>query len=164
MQKKKEEEIIKDIQDIKKAVVKKEPKHFGFRDVIHSFFGSLILAITFALKGLLVEVAILLTKTQQILIVLSTLVILTLEIYFFGYSKVISKEERRFPQFLLKRLITFYLVAIFVSFFIVGIYGLQNLPLVGSSFENMVKLVIVISMPAAIGAGSADLVKRYRSD
>jgi uncharacterized membrane protein len=162
MQKKKEEELIQDIKSIKNKLFQREPKHFGFKDILHSFIGSLIFGVTFALKGLLVEVAILLTTIQQILIVLSTLVILTGEIYFFGYTKVKIKEERKFFQFWFKRLVTFYLVAILVSFFIICIYGLPNLPSIGNNVNNIFKLVIVVSMPAAIGAGLADLVKRYR--
>jgi len=162
MQKKKEEELIKDVKTIKNKIVEKEPKPFGFKDVIHSFFGSLIFGITFALKGLLIEVALLLTKVHQILIVVSTLIILTGEIYFFGYARVKIKKERKFFQFWLKRLITFYLIAILVSFFIIYVYGLTDLPAVGNNIKNILKLVAVISMPAAIGAGLADLVKRYR--
>jgi len=162
MQKKKEKELIQDIKTIKNKLITKEPKHFGFKDVLHSFIGSLMFGITFALKGLLVEVAVLLTTIQQILIVLSTLVILTGEIYFFGYTRVKVKKERKFFQFWIKRLITFYLIAILVSFFIICIYGLPNLPKIGNNFNNIFKLVIVVSMPSAIGAGLADLVKRYR--
>jgi len=162
MQRKKEEELIQDIKIIKNKLIEREPKHFGIRDIIHSFFGSLIFGLTFALKGLLVEVAVLLTRAQQILIVVSTLIILTFEIYFIGYKRVRAKEERKFFQFWFKRLVTFYLVAILVSFFIIYIYGLYNLPTVGSSFRNMLKLVVVVSMPSAVGAGLADLVKRYR--
>jgi len=162
MQRKKEEELIQDIRTIKNKLVEREPKPFGFRDIIHAFFGSLIFGLTFALKGLLVEVGLLLTAAQQILIVISTLIILTIEIYFIGYRRVRAKEERKFLQFWLKRLITFYLVAILVSFFIIYVYGLYNLPTVGGSLSNMLKLVVVVSMPAAVGAGLADLVKRYR--
>lgn len=162
MQKKKEEELIQDIKTIKNKLIVKEPKHFGIKDIIHSFFGSLIFALTFALKGLLVEVGLLLTNLQQILIVVSTLIILTGEIYFFGYVKVTKKEERKFFQFWFKRLTTFYLIAILVSFFVICIYGLQNLPNIGNNFDNILKLVIVVSMPAAIGAGLSDLVKRRR--
>lgn len=162
MQRKKEEELIQDIKTIKNKLIEKEPKRFDFRDIIHSFFGSLIFALTFALKGLLVEVALLLTVMHQVLIIISTLIILTGEIYFVGYIRVRIKKERKFLQFWFKRLITFYLIAILVSFFIIYIYGLYNLPAVGNNIGNVFKLVIVVSMPAAIGAGLADLVKRYR--
>ncbi|MBW2978305.1 DUF2391 family protein [Candidatus Woesearchaeota archaeon] len=159
MQRKKEEELIQDIRTIKNKLISREPKPFGVKDIIHSIFGSLIFGLTFALKGLLVEVAIMLTTLQQILIVISTLVILTFEIYFIGYKKVRAKEERKFLQFWLKRLVTFYLVAILVSFFIIYIYGIHNL--VGNG-NNLLKLVVVVSMPSAVGAGLADLAKRYR--
>ena len=161
MQRKKEEELIQDIKTIKNKLISREPKPFGIRDIVHSIFGSLIFGLTFALKGLLVQVASILTTSQQILIVISTLVILTFEIYFIGYQKVRAKEERKFFQFWLKRLITFYLVAILVSFFVIYIYGIHNLPSIGNS-KDLMKLVIVVSMPSAIGAGLADLAKRYR--
>lgn len=151
--------IAKDVKELKERLFEKEPEHFSVGDLINSFFGALILGLTFTLKGLLIDIGLRLTQTNVIAIIVSTVVILTAEIYFIGYSTVRRKKERPFGQFWLKRILTFYVVAFIVSGLLVYIYGIPNLP--GITEANILKIVVAISMPCAIGAAVGDLLKRY---
>ena len=104
----------------------------------------------------LVELAPQLDVQRLILIILSTVAILTLEIYYIGYQRV-QDPQRKFFQFWFKRLVTFFVVAILVSAYLPYIYSLTTV--VGG--ENVIKLVIAMSMPCAIGASITDLMKKY---
>ncbi len=155
----KNDTIKEDIVRIKKHLLEREPEHFSTRDLVDSFFGALILGITFTLKGLLVQIGIGLSKMNIVFIIISTFLILTAEIYFIGYSKVKRKENRPFGQFWLKRIVTFYCVAFLVSAFLVYVYGINALP--GVTGQATFNIIIAISMPCAIGASLGDLLKRY---
>lgn len=157
------DEIKKGVNELRERLIIAEPEHFSKQDLVYAFFGALLLGLTFAVKGLLIKVSQALTMMHVVLIVVSTLLILTAEIYFIGYSRVTKKEERRFGQFWLKRIIAFYAVAIIISFFLVYIFGLNLLPeiAVHNSFGAL-KLIVLISMPCAIGAAITDLLKEVR--
>ncbi len=141
-----------------KQILQRElpPEHFGFRDVVRSFFGAAFIGITFVFSKNLIELPPLLDASRLLLIVLSTVVILTLEIYYIGYARV-TDPHRWFFQFWLKRIATFYIVAIIVSLYLAYIYNLTLL--VGD--RNIIKLVLAMSMPCAIGASITDLLKKY---
>ncbi len=154
-------QIKKGVDELKERLLMQEPAHFSSRDFVDAFFGALFLGITFSVKGLLIDVSMSLTQLNIAMIVLATLAILTAEIYFIGYSRVRKKSERRFGQFWFKRIIAFYFVAIITAIFLVYIFGLNNLPEMNGSVPNLVNLVVVISMPCAIGAAITDLIKKY---
>lgn len=132
------------------------PEHFSSRDIVRSFFGAAFIGVTFVFSKYLVELAPQLDVQRLILIILSTVAILTLEIYYIGYQRV-QDPQRKFFQFWFKRLVTFYVVAILVSAYLSYIYSLTTV--VGG--ENVIKLVIAMSMPCAIGASITDLMKKY---
>lgn len=141
-----------------KQILQRElpPEHFSSRDIVRSFFGAAFIGVTFVFSKYLVELAPQLDVQRLILIILSTVVILTLEIYYIGYQRV-QDPQRGFFQFWLKRLVTFYVVAVLVSAYLSFIYSLTTV--VGA--ENVIKLVIAMSMPCAIGASITDLIKKY---
>jgi len=153
---KKRESISKELDQIRCAVVEKEPEHFSKEDIVRGFFGALFFGFSFAFSKLVVDVGNVLTWAHVWIILLSTFVILTLEIYFIGYERVPNKKERLFGQFWLKRIITFYLIAYVVSFFLVYVFGIYLL-----AGANVLKIIIAISMPCSIGAAMADLLKKY---
>lgn len=144
-----------------KKLIIAEPEHFSKRDLVDAFFGSLFLGITFTIKGLLIQVSKTLGLANLISIVAFTLLILTAEIYFIGYSRVREKSRRRFGQFWLKRIVAFYFVAVFTATFLVFIFGLNNLPDVANAPFEITRLIVLISMPCAIGAAITDLLKKY---
>jgi uncharacterized membrane protein len=155
------DDIKKGVDELRDRLLIKEPADFSMRDLTDSFFGALLLGLTFALKGMLVQVSSALQSIHLIMIVVSTLLLLTAEIYFIGYRRVKEKEKRKFCQFWLKRLVVFYLVAVAVALLLVYLFGLNLLPTVSANGMGVLKLVILISMPAAIGAAIADLLKKY---
>ncbi|MEM4755769.1 MAG: DUF2391 family protein [Candidatus Woesearchaeota archaeon] len=138
------------------------PSRFSLNDVARAFFGSLVFGFTFALKGGITQIAVNLTIYHLLAILLSTITLITLEIYYIGYRRVPEEEKkvRKFGQFWLKRASTYLLVSFFVSFFLVYIYNLNQFPPV-STFADSMAVVICIMMPASIGATIADLLKQY---
>lgn len=152
--------IKKEVEELKTKLLEQEPEHFSRKDLIDSFFGALTLAFTFALKGLVLEVAKMLTATHIFFIILSTFIILTAEIYFIGYSRVKYKTARKFGQFWAKRIMAFYAVAIIVSVFFVFVFGLDRVMKPTSPWDIQ-KLIILISMPSATGAAIGDLLRKY---
>ena len=113
---------------------------------------------TFLFNGLLIQVGLNVPWENVAIILTSTLFILSAQIYFIGYKRVENKKERPFGQFLMKRLITIYGIALVVSFYLLFIFGFERL--IGS-FDNMIKLTLVMSMPCSIGAAIGDLLKKY---
>ena len=89
------------------------------------------------------------------------MIILTAEIYFIGYNRVTKKTQRKFGQFWLKRIISFYSVALITSTLLIYLFGLNLLPDVANNLNDILKLVVLISMPCAIGAAITDLLKKY---
>ncbi len=150
-------QIEKKIDCIEKEVVEKEPPHFSKKDIITAFFGALIIGLTFVFKGSLVQQVLNLTLIHIILVVISTLAILSIQIYFIGYRKVKDKKHRNFPQFLIKRLVTLYIIALVVSLYLVYIFNVNH---VIGGFLNSLKLVVVLSMPCSIGAAIPSLIKQ----
>ena len=149
--------LTRDISLLRRELLERVPPHFSVKDLIRSFIGALIIGMTFTFKGLLVEISVLLTTFHLTAIVLAGVFILTLEIYFIGYARVRVKRKRKFGQFWLKRILTFYSVTVIVVLFLIFIYGLDRI--VGS--ENVFNLIIALSFPCAIGASLADLLKQY---
>ena len=108
--------IAHEVDFIKKLLLKEvPPEHFSMKDIVRSFFGAAFIGSTFIFSRLLIEIPPLLTTRHVIAIVVSTLAILTAEIYYIGYQRVENKKARPFGQFWLKRLLTFYAVSIIVS-------------------------------------------------
>ena len=155
------DQVKKGVDELRSHLLIKEPEHFSAKDIVSAFFGALFLGMTFSIKGLLIRISQGLNDTNVALIILSTLVILTAEIYFIGYSRVTKKPERKFGQFWIKRIFAFYLVALITSLFLVYVFGLNHLQEIANIYPNIFKLVILISMPCAIGAAVADLLKKY---
>ncbi len=156
------DEIKKGVDELRERLLIAEPEHFGKEDIIYAFFGALLLGLTFAVKGLLIKVSQALNNINMVLIIASTLLILTAEIYFIGYSRVTKKTERRFGQFWLKRILVFIFVAVITSFFLVYIFGLNKLPEINNNPFSVCRLVVLITMPCAIGAAITDLLKEVK--
>lgn len=151
------EDIINEVNLIKQILQRElPPEHFSFKDIVRSFFGATFIGVTFVFNKNLVELVPMLNSTRITLVILSTILLLSFEIYFIGYQRVSDKTERKFFQFWFKRIITFYLVAIVVSLYLSFLYNVTGL--VGS-IENIIRLVVAMSMPCSVGASIADLLK-----
>lgn len=154
------EKIERQIAALYEKLLEKRPSHFRKRDIANAFFASLLLGLVFMFKGSLIEISLNLTGKNLLVIVIATLAILTLQIYYVGYTRVSQKErrKRRFGQFWAKRLSTLYIIAIIVSLLLVYIYGINKLV---SSNYDILKIVIAVSMPCAVGAAIPSLLKQY---
>jgi len=152
------DEIANDVHVLRERLVEKIPAHFTMRQIVVAFFGALFFGFTFVLKGLLLDVGLRLDTIQLSIITITTWIILTAEIYFVGYHRVPDKDKRHFGQFWAKRFFTYYFIAIFVSFLLLSVYGITT---IAGSPVNMIKLVIAVSFPAAIGAAGSDLLGKY---
>lgn len=149
------------VERIKEGLVEKVPQRFSMRDVVNAFFGSLILGLTFVLKGGIIEAALNLTKTHLILLIFVTLLILMFEIYFIQYIRVKDRTRRKVGQFITKRLLTLYTITVLTTVFLIYLMNLNNHPLIGNTFDNVLRLVILNSFPCAIGAAVPSLLKKY---
>ena len=149
----------KDVAAIKREVFRlTPPDYFSAKDIARSFFGALFLASTFIFSSSLVTQARLLTNTHLFVLVLTTLLILTIEIYFIGYERISNTSRRPFYEFWGKRIVTFWVVALLVSFGLSLLYAFDaTLPTV----MDLVKFALLLSFPASVGAALADLLRSY---
>ena len=152
--------IENDVNYMKEKILEKRPSHFSKRDIINAFVGSLILGLTFILKGSLIKTAVNLKTFHIELIIGSTLAMLMIEIYFISYSRVKNKSERRLGQFMTKRLFTLYSITLIVSFYLIYILNLNNSEYI-KNFLDVMKVAVVVAMPCAIGAAIPSLLKQY---
>jgi len=159
---KKELELLEEnICRIREGLIEKVPSRFSKRDVVNAFFGSLILGLTFILKGGMIEAARYLEEINMVLIIFATIFILILEIYFISYMRVKNRNARKASQFIAKRLLTLYTITLIVTFSLIYLLNLNNHPLIGNEFYYIIRLAIITSFPCAIGAAVPSLLKKY---
>ncbi len=152
--------IAEDTRVLRERLVEKIPGHFDVKHLIVAFFGALFFGFTFVLKGLLIDVGLLLSTRDLVLMTLASWLILTAEIYYVGYARVPYNErkQRPFGQFWAKRIFSYYFISIAVAFILLYLYGIAQLV---ATPDNLLKLVIAISFPASIGAAVSDLLGKY---
>jgi uncharacterized membrane protein len=145
---------------IRERLIDRVPDHFSKRDVLNAIFGSLTIGITFILKGMTVSTAVNLENIHLYLILAASLLVLIAEIYYIGYSRVKNKSQRHFGQFMTKRLITLYAISFFTSWGLVYLLNLNHYQQV-QSFNDVVKIVVLVAFPCAVGAAIPSLLKKY---
>lgn len=154
-----ETDVIKnDVERIKDKLIDHTPEHFSRQDFIRASIGALFLGFSVLFSGNLMNLAIKIPKAHLFIIILGTILILTLEIYIIGYSRVHDKETRKFGQFWIKRLLSFYVTAIVIAGILAYTFGIQYVLPDTMSFLN---LIIILSAPCAVGASLGDLLKKY---
>lgn len=154
------EEIEQKIGALYDKIYEKRPSHFRKRDIVNAFFASLLFGLIFMFKGSLLEISLNLTAAHVFVIVILTAVILSLQIYYVGFTRIGPKEmgKRHFGQFWAKRFFTFYIIALAVPLMLIYIYDINTL--VATNFD-IVRIVVAVSMPCAIGAAIPSLLKQY---
>jgi len=158
---KEEKEIRKiesDMELMRLKLIERVPDHFNKKDLAYEFFGAILIGLTFIFKGALIKTVGVLDVTRIMLILVFTFLILIAQIYFIGYVRVRHKERRHFGQFLTKRLLSLYFTSLVVSFIMVYLFGANILA--GSTYESF-KLVIVLTVPCAIGAAIPSILRQY---
>lgn len=149
------------VEKIRETLLEKVPQKFSRRDIVNAIFGSMILGLTFVLKGGIITVALNLTEAHLFILIVATLLILMFEIYFISYCRVKDRTGRGMGQFITKRLFTLYSITLVTTLFLVYLLNLNNHPLVGNTFDNVLRLVILNSFPCAVGAAVPSLLKKY---
>jgi len=152
------DQIARDVRYIKDDLVEKVPRHFTMKHVIGSVFGALVFGLTFAIKGLLLDVTEVLTENHIRWILFSIAVALSGAIYYIGYARVKHKETRKFGQFWAKRFTAYVLIGFGVSYLLVNLYGINILT---TNAEHLRNTVIALALPCCIGATISDLLKQY---
>jgi uncharacterized membrane protein len=150
--------IRESISKMKESILDKEPSHFSRKEILKITFGSLAIGFAFIFSSALIKIAINLDLIHLELIILFTMGLLIAEIYFVWSNMVKDKAQRKFSEFLTKRLISLYLVAIISSFFLIYILNIDSQLL---SFYDIMKLVVMMSMPCSVGAALPSMLKQY---
>lgn len=150
--------IEKEIDRLEKKLLDKAPEHFSRRDVIAAFFGSLIIGLTFILKGSTLKIASELDNIHIISIVAFTIAVLVMEIYYVAYVRVKDKRKRPLGQFMAKRFFTLYFIAIFASALLIYMLGIDQQ---AETMVDIARVIILMSMPCSIGAAIPTLLKKY---
>lgn len=145
---------------IRARLLDRVPDRFSKRDVINAFFGALTLGLTFILKGSTVTTAVGLSGGHMMAVIAATLLVLFGEIYFIGYSRVKNKTQRRFGQFMTKRLFCMYGITIFVGFGLVYLLNLNSSTHV-HEFSDVMKIAVLVSFPCAVGSAIPSLLRKY---
>jgi uncharacterized membrane protein len=140
-----------------KRIIEKKPERFAFqKEVGRAFFGALLVGVIFIFKGALFTIAQNINWSHIILMILSTILILVLGIYFIGYLRVKGEEGRNAFEFILKRLPTIYTISFLVSVFLIYLFGIDEI-----FTGNIWKLIFIVTLPCSTGAAVADLLKKY---
>lgn len=134
------------------------PEHFGPGDLVKAFIGAIVVGLDFIFKSAVLNAAERLSNLHLVYVVVFTVLMLSAEIYFIGYTRVKDKIHRQFFQFWVKRLVTIYLVAILVSMMLFYMFAFDVA--VQTSFGAF-KVILTVSLPCAVGAAIADLLKKY---
>ncbi len=159
---KKELELLENsVEKIRESLLEKIPPKFSKRYIVNSFFGSLILGLTFVLKGGTIEASLNLEYWNLIMLIFATIFILFLEIYFISYLRVKKTKSRDMKCFIAKRLFALYSITIVTTLGLIFLLNLNSHPLIGNDLENIVSLLILNSFPCAIGAAVPSLLKKY---
>ncbi len=148
-------EIRELVAKMKEKIIDKEPNYFSKKDILKIAFGSLAVGFAFIFSSALIKTALNLDVFHIELIIISTLVLLILQIYFVWFNLVKDKTKRKFGEFLTKRLTTLYIVAILSSFFLIYIFNIDSQLL---TFLDVMKLVVMMSMPCSLGAAIPSLI------
>ena len=152
------DDIDYNIKLMKSKLLEKVPSQFSISNIIDAFFGALLIGMTFVLKGALVRTALNLTKWHLIAIVIFTISIIFVQVYFLTYRRLKDKGEHSFGRYVFKRMATILLVAIVVS---VSLVYLLAVNLQAADFLETLKIITTLWMACAIGSAIPGLLKSY---
>lgn len=154
-----ETDLIKnDVEKLRDKLIDHTPEHFSKQDLVRASIGALFLGFSVLFSGNLANLSTKIPSAHLYIIIFSTILILTIEIYIIGYSGVTDKTSRKFGQFWMKRVTAFYSIAIVLATLLACIFGLYYIM---PDINSFLHLIIILSAPCAIGASLGDLLKKY---
>ena len=149
--KKFERDIEKLRTEIRPAAIEKFTTKDVARGIVGAIFGMSIMAWHEGVRNAAIEMSF----ANVIAIVLLTMVAGTSVLYFSQYRKI--KEKWIVQQLLPKRFVFLYALAMGIVF---SVYVLFNIIQIGTTpTEDIIKLILVVSLPAVIGASTADIIR-----
>jgi uncharacterized membrane protein len=128
---------------------------FEFKDIVQQILGAILFCSPFIITEELWNLALLLTLPRIILLIGFTWINTTLIVYFSEYQKI--KKELKTRLLIPKRLISLFLISYGVSFILLWLFGVLGLKI--KSMIWSLKLVVLASFFASIGAATADIIK-----
>lgn len=147
-------EFEKEIQELKKELHTSVVEKFTFRDIARGIVGSILGMSVMAWHPQVQERALEMHWFNIFVIILVTILAGTSVLYFSQYRKI--KEQRIIFNLLPKRFVIFYLLSMAVVFSVYTLFGVIK---IGMPFESVLKLVLVLTLPAMIGASTADIIR-----
>lgn len=154
-----ETDLIKnDVERIKDKLIDHTPEHFSKQDLVRASIGALFLGFSVLFSSNIINLATKVPIPQLFVIIFGTIIILTLEIYIIGYSRVTDKVTRKFGQFWMKRVGAFYVTAIIIALLLTYTFGIHYLL---PEIQHLINFIVILSAPCAIGASLGDLLKKY---
>lgn len=139
--------------------MKDEIQHFSKEDIFYSFYGALFIGMVFSFNKILIDVAKAVTAKHIFAIIILTIILTTIQIYYIGYTRVKEREKRPFSEFWAKRFFTVYLISLLTPAILIYIYNINSI--LGST-GDVIKAIFVISMPCTLGATLSDLVRKIK--
>ncbi|MFC1697753.1 DUF2391 family protein [Nanoarchaeota archaeon] len=159
MKKKRKSTLEADVKYIRKSIEKTSKiADFSIDDVIFTFFAAFALGLVFIFKGKMIEISKNLGWVHVGLIIGLSLFIMAAIVYYFAYGKHKVDIHKRAPfEFVSKRVISSYIIAVIAAILLVFIYNINSN---ASNFGEIVRIVVAISLPCSIGATIKDLFKK----
>ena len=149
--KKFERDIEKLRTEIRPGAIEKFTTKDVARGIVGAIFGMSIMAWHEGVRNAAIEMSF----ANVIAIVLLNMVAGTSVLYFSQYRKI--KEKWIVQQLLPKRFVFLYALAMGIVF---SVYVLFNIIQIGTTpTEDIIKLILVVSLPAVIGASTADIIR-----
>ncbi|MCX6706599.1 MAG: hypothetical protein NT001_00465 [Candidatus Woesearchaeota archaeon] len=136
--------------------MKSEPHHFTLTDFGKALFGSFIVGLTFIFKGGMTDYASNLNKNNIIAIILLTMFLVSVEIYFLSYKFVKNRVERPFYEFWGKRFFAIIISSFMAIYLSLYLYGINTL----IKQTDMLKVTCAVLLPAAIAGAAIEILKK----
>ncbi len=145
----------KEIESLKKEIKPGAIEKFTYKDIARGIVGAIFGMSIMGWHEGVRNAAVTMPSLNVALIVLLTIIAGASVLYFSQYRRI--KEKWIIHQLLPKRFLVFYALSLFIVFFI---YVLFNIIKLGATPTNeSIRLVLVIGLPAMIGASAADIIR-----
>ena len=149
------EKFQKEITELKKEIKPEVSEKFTYRDIARGIVGAIFGMSVMGWHEGVRNAAISMPSFNVVLIVLLTIIAGASVLYFSQYKRI--KEKWIIHQLLPKRFVIFYILSLGIVFLI---YALFNTIQIGiTPAKEIIKLVLVLGLPAMIGASTADIIR-----
>ncbi|HIJ98479.1 TPA: DUF2391 family protein [archaeon] len=145
----------KEIESLKKEIKPEVTEKFTYKDIARGIVGAIFGMSIMGWHEGVRNAAINMPSINVALIVLLTIIAGASVLYFSQYRRI--KEKWIIHQLLPKRFLIFYILSLLIVFFIYTLFNIIQLGVTPS--KEIIRLVLVIGLPAVIGASAADIIR-----